>query len=60
MAPRLKSFTLALIQLGGIGSKKTDNLNHARAMVIKAAARDHKKPDVIVLPVCCNLWDMKL
>jgi len=54
MAPRLKSFTLALIQLGGIGSKKTDNLNHARAMVIKAATRDHKKPDVIVLPECFN------
>ena len=48
-APRLRSFTLALIQLGRIGSKKCDNLNHARVMIMKAA---EKKPDVIVLPVC--------
>ena len=48
-APSLRSFTLALIQLGRIGSKKYENLNHARAMIIKAA---EKKPDVIVLPVC--------
>jgi omega-amidase len=46
---RLRSFTLALIQLGRIGSNKTDNLTHARAMIIKAA---EKKPDIIVLPVC--------
>ncbi|KAF8803580.1 carbon-nitrogen hydrolase [Phlegmacium glaucopus] len=51
---RLKSFTLALIQLGRIGSNKSDNLNHARSMIIRAAARDHKKPDVIVLPECFN------
>jgi len=49
-APSLRSFTLALIQLGRIGSKKYDNLNHARDMIIKAAA--DRKPDVIVLPVC--------
>jgi omega-amidase len=49
--PNLKSFTLALIQLGRIGFKKHDNLSHARAMIIKAA---EKKPDVIVLPECFN------
>jgi omega-amidase len=51
LAPRLRSFTIALIQLGRIGSKKYDNLNHARDMIIKAA---DKKPDIIVLPECFN------
>jgi len=50
-APKLRSFTLALIQLGRIGGNKCDNLNHARAMIIKAA---DKKPDIIVLPECFN------
>jgi len=43
-----------LIQLGRIGSNKSDNLNHARAMINKAATREHKRPDVIVLPECFN------
>lgn len=59
MTLKLKSFTLALIQLGRIGSNKSENLNHARAMVMKAATGYHKKPDVIVLPVCYthSLWN---
>ena len=51
-APALKPFTLALVQLGQIGSNKTENLKHARDMVLKAAAgKDGKKPNLIVLPV---------
>lgn len=45
-----KPFTLALIQLGQIGAKKSDNLKHAREMILKAA-NAHKKPHLIVLPV---------
>ena len=47
-APLFKPFKLALIQLGGIGANKTENLQHARAKVLEAAAG---KPDLIVLPV---------
>ena len=44
-APALNPFTLALVQLGQIGSNKTENLKHARDMVLKAAAgKDGKKP----------------
>ncbi|KIY50224.1 carbon-nitrogen hydrolase [Fistulina hepatica ATCC 64428] len=54
-APVFKPFILALVQLGGIGSVKADNLKHARDMVLKAAAgQDSKKPDLIVLPECFN------
>ncbi|GLB35266.1 putative carbon-nitrogen hydrolase [Lyophyllum shimeji] len=49
-----KPFTLALIQLGSIGAEKTANLQHAREMILKAAAGYTKKPDVIVLPECFN------
>lgn len=49
-APALKPFTLALIQLGNVGSNKADNLKHAREM-IKKAVTDRKKPDLVVLPV---------
>lgn len=49
-APALKPFTLALIQLGNIGSKKAENLKHAREM-IKKAVTERKKPDLVVLPV---------
>lgn len=53
-APIFKPFTLALIQLGGIGVNKTDNLKHAREMILRAAigSGHTKKPDLIVLPVC--------
>ncbi|KAF8061036.1 carbon-nitrogen hydrolase [Lyophyllum atratum] len=49
-----KPFTLALIQLGNIGAEKAANLQHAREMILKAAASHSKKPDVIVLPECFN------
>ncbi|KAK7043726.1 Omega-amidase nit3 [Paramarasmius palmivorus] len=48
-----KPFNLALIQLGHIGANKTENLKHAREMILKAAAVS-KKPDLIVLPECFN------
>lgn len=48
---KLKPFTLALIQLGNIGSNKSENLKHAREMIIKAAS---KRPNLIVLPECFN------
>lgn len=53
-APPLRAFTLALIQLGNIGSNKSKNLQHAREMIVKAAQGKHsaKNPDIIVLPVC--------
>lgn len=51
-APALRSFNLALIQLGQIGSDKTKNIAHARDQVLKAASReDREKPQLIVLPV---------
>lgn len=52
-ASTLRPFTLALIQLGQIGANKSDNLKHARDMVLKAASgQGHtKKPDLVVLPV---------
>lgn len=52
--PVFKQFTLALIQLGNIGSNKADNLKHARDMILKAVAHSptDKKPDLIMLPVC--------
>ena len=54
MANSFRSFTLALIQLGRIGSNKGENLNHAREMILKAASVSEaagKQPDIIVLPV---------
>jgi len=54
-APALKAFNLALIQLGGVTSNKTDNLKHAREIILKASSGDGgPKPDVIVLPECFN------
>ncbi|KAF9475311.1 carbon-nitrogen hydrolase [Pholiota conissans] len=51
-----KAFTLALIQLGSVGSNKSENLRHAREMILKAAQGQgySKKPDIIVLPECFN------
>jgi omega-amidase len=48
-----KAFTLALIQLGNIGSNKAENLRHAREMILRAASGQgrSKRPDLIVLPV---------
>ncbi|KAG6850467.1 hypothetical protein H0H93_012888 [Arthromyces matolae] len=56
MPPVFRSFKLALIQLGGIGTDKSTNLQHAREMIIQAAAAagHAKKPDLIVLPECFN------
>lgn len=48
--PAFRTFNLALIQLGGIAANKTDNLKHAREMILKAANGD-PKPNLIVLPV---------
>ncbi|KAJ7646690.1 carbon-nitrogen hydrolase [Roridomyces roridus] len=53
MSPNFKPFRLALIQLGSITANKTDNIKHAREMVLRAAA-DAKKPDLIVLPEYFN------
>jgi len=56
-APIFKPFNLALIQLGGVTANKTDNLQHAREMILQAAGGDgglKPKPDVIVLPECFN------
>ena len=50
-SPVFKPFTLALVQLGNVGADKSANLKHAREMIRKAAGRQGKKPDVIVLPV---------
>ncbi|KAJ7109110.1 carbon-nitrogen hydrolase [Mycena epipterygia] len=50
---KFKPFRLALIQLGNVTSNKSDNLVHAREMILKAAAST-KKPDLIVLPECFN------
>jgi omega-amidase len=49
----LRAFTLALIQLGNIGSNKAENLRHAREMILRAASGQgkSKRPDLIVLPV---------
>ncbi|CCM06076.1 uncharacterized protein FIBRA_08323 [Fibroporia radiculosa] len=52
-----RPFNLALIQLGQITADKPTNLQHARTMVLKAAAGgdDPKtKPDLIVLPEVFN------
>jgi hypothetical protein len=51
--PVLKPFRLALVQLGGLGSNKADNLKHARDMILKAArgVSGSDKPNLIVLPV---------
>ncbi|KDR81342.1 hypothetical protein GALMADRAFT_239161 [Galerina marginata CBS 339.88] len=51
--PPLKAFSLALIQLGKIGSNKQDNLLHARELILQAA-QGQKSPDLIVLPECFN------
>jgi len=66
-APTFKPFTLALIQLGQVGSDKAVNLAHARDMIRRAAAGEvtgpatdtgndnvSGKPDLIVLPECFN------
>ena len=52
-----KAFTLALIQLGNIGSNKAENLRHAREMILRAASGQgrSKRPDLIVLPVRLSL-----
>jgi omega-amidase len=51
-----RPFTLAFVQLGQVGANKSDNLKHAREMILKAASGDGhpKKPDLVVLPV--RLW----
>ncbi|KAF5376544.1 hypothetical protein D9757_008253 [Collybiopsis confluens] len=48
---KFKSFKLALVQLGNIGPDKSQNIAHARKMILKAALG---KPDLIVLPECFN------
>jgi hypothetical protein len=48
--PVFKPFSLALVQLGGVGANKSDNLKHAREMILKTAGSG-RKPDLIVLPV---------
>ncbi|KAJ7489966.1 carbon-nitrogen hydrolase [Mycena galericulata] len=53
MSVKFKPFHLALIQLGNVTPNKSDNLKHARDMILKAAA-NVKKPDLIVLPECFN------
>ncbi|KAJ7285563.1 carbon-nitrogen hydrolase [Mycena rebaudengoi] len=53
LPPKFKPFTLALIQLGNVTANKSDNLRHAREMILKAAATA-KKPALIVLPECFN------
>lgn len=61
--PSFKPFNLALIQLGGVTASKTDNLKHARDMILKAASGEEgskPKPSLIVLPVNIiyyGLWD---
>ncbi|KAL0947226.1 hypothetical protein HGRIS_013343 [Hohenbuehelia grisea] len=54
--PSFKPFTLALIQLGNVGPSKSENLKHAREMIIKAARGETSKPkpSLIVLPECFN------
>jgi len=55
LAPALRAFDLALIQLGQIGSDKAKNLSHAREQVLKAASGENgRKPELIVLPECFN------
>ncbi|KLO12029.1 carbon-nitrogen hydrolase [Schizopora paradoxa] len=56
-APQFRSFQLALIQLGQVGSDKAKNIEHAREMIMKAASGNegrYPKPDLIVLPECFN------
>lgn len=48
-----KPFRLALIQLGNVTANKQANLAHARDMIL-SAARDTRKPDMVVLPECFN------
>ncbi|KZT22925.1 carbon-nitrogen hydrolase [Neolentinus lepideus HHB14362 ss-1] len=51
----LKPFRIALVQLGQVTPDKSKNLNHAREMIMKAAAGEGAtKPDLIVLPECFN------
>ncbi|KAH7921489.1 carbon-nitrogen hydrolase [Leucogyrophana mollusca] len=55
--PTFKPFNLALIQLGGVGSDKAANLQHARDMILKAAHEGghlEPGPKVIVLPEIFN------
>ncbi|KAF8502463.1 carbon-nitrogen hydrolase [Gautieria morchelliformis] len=53
--PMFKPFRLALIQLGGLGSSKSDNLRHAGEMILKAVQPfEGSKPNLIVLPECFN------
>lgn len=50
--PAFKPFRLALIQLGGVGASKENNLHHAREMILKAARPEEgTKANLIVLPV---------
>jgi predicted amidohydrolase len=55
-APALKSFRIALIQMGGITDVKEKNRSHALKLIQEAAkgGEKGKKPDVIVLPECFN------
>ncbi|KAH7908016.1 carbon-nitrogen hydrolase [Hygrophoropsis aurantiaca] len=55
--PPFKPFDLTLIQLGGVGSDKAANLQHARDMILKAAhkgGQDDSRPKIIVLPEIFN------
>ncbi|KAG6811174.1 hypothetical protein H0H92_008658 [Tricholoma furcatifolium] len=52
--PIFKPFALALVQLGNIGADKAANIQHARQMILKAAAGRTRKPELIVLPECFN------
>lgn len=56
-APALRSFNLALVQLGQVGSDKSRNIAHAKEQIIKAASReDGQKPQLIVLPVSIGIF----
>ena len=52
--PVFKPFNVALIQLGGLGANKAENLTRAREMILKAARAEgsRPKPRMVVLPVC--------
>jgi hypothetical protein len=47
------------LELGGIGKNKSDNLKHAREMLLKAARGDGnngKRPNLMVLPVDGSIY----
>ncbi|KAG0140368.1 hypothetical protein CROQUDRAFT_665288 [Cronartium quercuum f. sp. fusiforme G11] len=50
------SFTMALVQLGGIGPDKTKNLIHARSKISEAVnfKGTNARPDIVVLPEIFN------